>query len=134
MPLPLPSVPFAMMMLRAIMGIIFISHGAARLYYSSVEGFGAYLDSRGLLIGIVLAWIITVGEIIGGLLLVAGKWVPYCVLFHGAIITAGIFLIHIPNGWFVVGHGSGGVEFSLLIMAVLLLLYTYYGHKRSTNV
>ncbi len=69
-----------------------------------------------------IAWIITVGEIISGICLAIGYKVRYCVVFHAIVIVSGIFLVHITNGWFVVGHGSGGVEYSLLILAVLLLI------------
>ena len=115
---------YAITVLRIVMGIIFITHGAARFYYSSIEGFGSYLDSKGFVIGLILAWIVTLGEIIGGALLVSGFFVRYAIVFHAIVIITGLVLIHIPNGWFVVGHGTGGVEFSLLILAVLLVLFT----------
>jgi len=113
--------------LRALMGIIFITHGAARLYYGSVTDFGAFLDSQGLVIGEVIAWIITIGEIFSGGLLMVGILVRYLVLFHGIIIISGILMVHLPNGWFTVGHGQGGVEYSLLILAVLIYLYSREG-------
>jgi len=124
------STPISMAMLRVVMGLIFISHGAARLYYASVEGFGSFLDARGFIIGLVLAWVVTIGEIVFGSLLVLGRFVRYCVVFHAIVIITGIIIIHIPNGWFVVGHGSGGVEYSLLILGVLLVLYSYYPNRK----
>lgn len=113
--------------LRAAMGIIFITHGVARLYYGSVADFGGYLNAQGFIIGLPLAWIITIGEIFSGSLLVLGRYVRYCVIFHATVILGGIILIHIPQGWFVVGHGSGGVEYSLLILAVLTFIYSRGG-------
>lgn len=106
------------------MGIIFISHGVARLYYGSIPYFGAFLDSLGLMIGEVVAWAITIGEIIGGMLLIMGILTKYAVIFHFAVVLTGIFLVHFPNGWFVVGHGQNGVEYNILILAVLILLFT----------
>lgn len=113
--------------LRIVMGIIFITHGTARLYYGSVPEFGGFLNSQGLMVGVSLAWIITIGEIICGGLLALGRYVRYCVIFHAMIITGGLFLIHVPQGWFVVGHGSGGVEYSLLILALLTFIYSRGG-------
>ena len=110
--------------LRSIMGIIFITHGAARIYYGSVGGFGEFLNSQGLVIGLAIAWIITIGEIVSGGLLILGVLVKYLVIFHGVIILSGIFLVHLSNGWFTVGHGQGGVEYSLLILGVLVYLYS----------
>jgi len=111
-------------LLRMVTGIIFFSHGAARLYYESVSDFGAALDSMGFILGLLLAWIVTIGEIVFGFLLVIGHNVKYCVIFHAIVIVVGIIVIHLPQGWFVVGHGSGGVEFSLLLLAVLAYLYS----------
>lgn len=110
--------------LRITMGIIFITHGLARLYYGSVPDFGGFLNAQGLIIGLPLAWIITIGEVICGSLLALRRYVQYCVIFHAAIILGGLIFVHIPEGWFVVGHGSGGVEYSLLILAVLVVIYS----------
>ncbi len=115
---------FSALILRVVMGVIFVSHGAARIYYGSVSEFGSFLDGKGFMIGFFLAWLITIGEVVFGTLLAAGYKVKYSVIFHAVVILGGLVLIHIPNGWFVVGHGSGGVEYSLLILAVLLFLYS----------
>lgn len=115
---------YGFIILRGIMGLIFITHGIARLYYQSVSDFGGFLNSKGLLIGVQIAWIITIGEIISGSLLIFGIKVKYCVLFHAVVITTGIFFVHLSNGWFVVGHGSNGIEYSILILAVLLFIYS----------
>lgn len=106
------------------MGIIFITHGVARLYYKSVVDFGNYLDSKGFMIGLTIAWTITIGEIISGSLLALGIKVRYCIIFHTLIIATGLVLVHLPNGWFVVGHGTGGIEYSILILVVLFVLFT----------
>lgn len=127
----LPSFPssVALTLLRIYLGITFITHGAARLYYASVADFGGFLDSKGFMIGEVIAWTITIGELIGGTLLLLGIGVRYILIFHFIVIVGGIFLVHLPNGWFVVGHGAGGVEYSFLILAVILVLFSNPGRK-----
>lgn len=127
MKLPSISATYPALILRILMGIIFITHGAARLFYNSVSDFGGFLNSKCFVIGVFIAWAITLGEIICGGLMAAGYKVKYCVVFHALVIIGGIFLVHLPNGWFVVGHGSGGVEYSVLILAVLLFLYSKAG-------
>ncbi|WP_143960309.1 DoxX family protein [Litoribacter populi] len=123
-PLPSFSQPKAVTVLRIVLGVIFISHGAARLYYGSVGDFGGFLNSQGLIVGDLIAWTVTIGEILSGSLLIYGLWVKYLSLFHALIIVAGIFLVHLPNGWFVVGHGQGGVEYSVLLLVSLLVVYS----------
>lgn len=106
------------------MGLILVTHGAARLYYNSVSDFGTYLNSQGFLIGVILAWAITIWEVVSGAMLAIGYKVKYCVIFHALIVITGIILIHLSNGWFVVGHGRNGVEYSVLILVVLIFLYS----------
>ena len=125
--LPALNEKYSAIVLRCTMGLIFITHGAARIYYGSVGGFGEFLNTQGLLIGVVIAWIITIGEIISGGLLIVGFLVKYLIIFHVIIILSGIFLVHLQNGWFTVGHGQGGVEYSVLILAVLVYLFSKEG-------
>lgn len=122
----LSSIPvkYSSALLRILIGLIFVTHGTARLFYNSVSNFGTYLNSRGFIIGVFLAWSITIGEIVFGSMLAIGYKIKYCVIFHALVVVSGIFLIHLPNGWFVVGHGTNGIEYSMLILAVLLFLYS----------
>lgn len=122
----LPDIPSrqAFVALRALTGIIFVTHGAARIILWTVPGFGAFLDARGFLVGVPLAWIVTIGEIVSGTCLAVGYNVRYFVLFHLTVLVTGIFLIHLPQGWFTVGQSSGGVEYSLLLIAVLVYIYS----------
>ena len=32
----------------------------------------------------------------------------------------GIYLVHWKHGWFVVGHGTNGIEYSVTLVAALL--------------
>lgn len=121
--LPPLSERITFLLLRAVMGLIFVSHGTARLVFGSVPDFGAFLNAQGFIIGVPLAWTITIGEILAGSTLAVGYKVRYCVLFHATVIAAGIGLTHLANGWFVVGHGRNGVEYSVLILAVLAFIY-----------
>ena len=46
---------------------------------------------------------------------------PFALLFI-AIYTMGIVLIHAVEGWFVVGAGRNGMEYSLLLIGSLALV------------
>lgn len=59
-------------------------------------------------------------EIAGGLTLSAGWLVrPLCAWFVIQLL-AGIVLVHGREGWFVVGGGRNGVEYSVLLIVCLL--------------
>jgi putative oxidoreductase len=113
----------AAFVLRIALAAIFMSHGITRAVMDRVTPFGTFLDAQGFPLGIAWAWGVTLLEIVGGALLLAGYWLrPLCVLFTIQMLT-GIILVHLRHGWFVVGHGTGGMEFSVMLVAGLLALF-----------
>lgn len=113
----------AVMILRAALGIIFITHGLMRTYAGTVSNFGEFLDGIGFPLGHVIAWVITVFEMAGGLALIAGIYAHVLALIFAAHIGMGIVLVHGKFGWFVVGHGQNGAEYSFLIVAACLAVF-----------
>lgn len=115
---PRPS--HAALLLRLALAAIFLSHGITRAALDRVTPFGEFLDASGFPFGLALAWGVTVFEMVGGVALLANRFVlPVCALLIVEMLL-GIVLVHVPNGWFVVGHGTNGVEYSVLIVASLL--------------
>jgi putative oxidoreductase len=70
----------------------------------------------------LLAWLITIVEIVGTPALAAGILVRPLSLYFAAQLAMGILLVHGPEGWFVVGLGGNGMEYSSLLIAVFLAL------------
>lgn len=109
------------LLLRVALGIIFITHSIQRfLIYKTVDDFGGFLNAMGFPAGVVLAWAITIYELVGGSLLIANRYVRY--ISAGFILhqVMGIILVHARNGWFVVGAGTGGMEYSFLLIVCLV--------------
>ena len=52
-------------------------------------------------------------------------------LLFVAQLAFGIELVHAPDGWFVVGGGRNGMEFSVLLIAVFAAVA--WSHSRSTT-
>ncbi len=102
-----------------ICGII-AAHGWARFLSDAVAPFGAWLDGQGFPMGTAIAYAITAIEIIGSAVLAVGIWVPYLSLTFAFIYVMGIILVHAPVGWFVVGLGRNGMEYSVLLVFCLL--------------
>jgi len=63
-----------------------------------------------------MAWIITLSDIIGGVLLAIGYSKKILNAWFIFLLLKGIILAHAKNGWFVVGHQSGGIEYSVLLI------------------
>jgi putative oxidoreductase len=119
---PIITSETALLIFRMAVSGILMAHGIMRIMAGTVDDFGNYLDSRGFMIGHAIAWFLTLFEIIGGLCIALGflvRWVAAIFIIEHFF---GIILVHAPNGWFVVGHQSGGVEFSVLIIFSLLTI------------
>lgn len=117
------GVPVAIIIFRILVAGLLMAHGWARLLADAVLPFGGYLDGLGFPFGYVIAWTITLLEIVGTVLVMFGsRYTPYlCAVFIG-IYAFGIVLVHASEGWFVVGLGRNGMEYSVLLIASLLLI------------
>lgn len=109
--------------LRVALASVFVVHGIARMVNGTVGGFGQFLGSQGFPLGVLIAWTLTLVEVAGGVALALGFFVrPLCAWYAAEILT-GIALVHWSQGWFVVGAGRGGMEFSVLIVACLVAVF-----------
>ncbi len=120
----LSQVNLAILLIRIAAGGNLLIHGLTRVSNGTVSDFDAYLTSLGF--PPYIAWVITSFEIIASVIFIAGKWVaPIAVLFSLELIM-GIILVHFPEGWFVVGAGRNGMEYSVLLLICFIssLLFT----------
>jgi putative oxidoreductase len=116
------STAVGLTVLRAGTAMILIIHRVARAWLGIVDDFGVVLNSWGFPAGFVLAWTITIVEIAGGAMLAAGIFVgPLCAWFAFQLLM-GIYLIHGRVGWFTVGAGRNGMEFSVLLLLCLTVI------------
>ncbi len=114
--------PHALLAFRILLAGLLAAHGWARLLSGGVEPFGVFLDAQGLPLGQAIAWAITLFEIVGTVIFASGRFVPLLSLVFSTIYTAGIILVHMSEGWFVVGLGRNGVEYSVLLVFSLLFV------------
>lgn len=114
-----PSSQQALAALRIGVAVLLIIHGTARIVLGIVDDFGGFLGAVGFPLGTALAWGITLGELVGGTALALGRFVRPLSLYFIAQLLMGIALVHAAEGWFVVGAGRNGVEYSVLLILVL---------------
>lgn len=114
-------------MVRCGLAALLFVHGAARLQADGVAPFGEFLDGRGFPLGHGIAWFVTVFELLAAPLLAWGRWVTPIALVFSTIYACGLWLVHAPAGWFVVGLGRNGMEYSVLIL--LCLLANAWAHR-----
>ncbi|MGB7207761.1 MAG: DoxX family protein [Pyrinomonadaceae bacterium] len=112
----------ALIFLRIVLAILMFIHGAARISNGTVDDFGGFLGTQGFPLGFYLAWGITIFELVGSVLLAAGFYTWIIALIFAAQLSAGVAMVHWKQGWFVVGAGTGGMEYSVLLIASFLAI------------
>lgn len=112
------------LLLRFVVAVILIIHGVAGMFNNGVYEFGKFfLDNNGFApVGVPLAWVIKISHVIAAICLLTEKYVKLAGLITIIILIAGIFMVHLPNGWFVVGGGTNGIEFNILLISALLTI------------
>jgi putative oxidoreductase len=108
------------LLVRATVACIIAAHGWARLLAGGVAPFGGFLQAQGFPGGFYWAAAVTGIEIVGSVSLLFGRCAAPLALLFSFIYTTGIALVHAKAGWFVVGLGRNGAEFSVLLIACLL--------------
>ena len=109
-------------LLRVVLGVIFITHGAPSLF-GGMDGQVGFFDSLGIPFPVIIAWAVSLLEFFGGIALLIGLLVTPVSLLLTIHMFAGIVLVHAPRGWYVLGpEANGGVEFSVLLAASLMML------------
>jgi putative oxidoreductase len=129
-PLPVPAGWYAVP-LRLVVGLGFVEHGYAKLSRGA-EGFVAILHAIGIPFADLLGSATIVVEIVGGLLILFGAFVPVAAPPMIIVLLVAIFTVHLPNGFSSIklmsydasgAHfGQPGYETDLLYMAGLLAL------------
>ena len=121
----------ALAFLRIVVAALLFVHGVARIYLGIVDDFGGFLTLNHFPLGFYLAWAITIFEIVGSVLLAIGFYVAPIAVVFVVHLLCGIFLVHWKEGWFVVGAGRNGMEYSvLLIAAFVTLAISHFGKNK----
>jgi len=115
--------------LRLVLGVVFFAHGAQKLLgwfggygFHGTMGFFEHLGFPA-----PVAFLIICTEFFGGLGLIVGLLTRIAALGIGVEMIGAIFLVHLPNGFFMNWYGKQkgeGFEYHLLAIAmagVLLL-------------
>lgn len=107
--------------LRIYLGMVFLIHGSTRMLHGTVGDFGDFLRDSGFPLGHATAWGITLVEVAGGISFALGFAVAPLGLFLIFELAMGILLVHRHFGWFVVGGGTNGMEYSVVLMVALFV-------------
>jgi putative oxidoreductase len=120
-------------LLRVAIAALFLIHGATRASQGGVAPFGEFLSGVGFPAGYWWAFAVTALELGTTPLLALGIAVRPIAAYLSFQTALGIALVHWPNGWFVVGAGRNGMEYSvLLIVCLACIAWNAPGARRRT--
>ncbi len=110
--------------LRFSVIVILLAHSIPGMFNNGINDFGnLYLNQIGFSpFGLPLAWAIKLAHVFCVICLILNKFVKVACILNIIILITGIILVHFKEGWFVVGGGTNGVEFSFLLIFVLLAI------------
>ena len=117
----------ALTILRLVLGVVFFAHGAQKLLgwfggYGLTATVGAFTH-MGMPAPIV--YLIIATEFFGGLGLILGFLTRIPALGIGCLMVGAIFLVHMPNGFFMnwANNQKGeGIEYHLMAIAMAAVL------------
>jgi len=111
---------YAMMPIRLILGFGFLYHGVTK-FTGGIENTVGFFDSIGIPAAGLMAWVVALLEIFGGLALIAGAFVGVVSLLLIINMLVAMFTVHLPNGFNFMNQPPGA-EVNLLYIAGLVAL------------
>lgn len=117
--------------LRMIVGYGFVAHGFAKVM-NGPDHFAASLHALGVPASHAMSWMTITFELLGGLAVLAGAWIPLVSLPLSAILLVAAITVHLPYGFSSIKlrevtaagpqFGPPGYETDLLYLAALATL------------
>jgi putative oxidoreductase len=108
--------------LRLVVGLIFVAHGAQKLFGvwggGGLPGTAAFFAQLGLEPSYPLAVVAATVEFGGGLLLIFGAYTIFAAVALGIQMLAAIWAVHLPHGFDL----PNGYEFNLALIGALVCL------------
>ncbi len=113
------TAPYAALILRLTLGVMFIAHALLKIVVFTVPGTVQFFQSVGL--PGFTAYIVIAAELAAGALLIAGvaaRWVALATI----PILLGAAWVHLPNGWVFNAQG-GGWEYPVFLAIAALVQF-----------
>jgi putative oxidoreductase len=104
--------------LRVIVGIVFLAHGAQKLFVYGFHGTAGAFAGMGIPLAPVSSVVVTLVESVGGAALIIGLFTRWTAALNGFDMVVAILLVHLKNGFLK----PGGFEHPLTLLAACIAL------------
>jgi len=110
-----------LLMIRLVIGVLFIGHGAQKLFGwfggYGLKGTGGWFESIGMKPGVTIALFAGLAELTGGILFALGFLTPLAGIIIAATMLMAIVKVHGQNGLWAT---SNGYEYNLTLLVVAI--------------
>ncbi|MGB7363543.1 MAG: DoxX family protein [Rhodococcus sp. (in: high G+C Gram-positive bacteria)] len=106
--------------LRVGVGIVFLVHGLSKLENGPATAFSGMLTGLSVPAPTLFAWLVTIAELVGGIMLIAGLLTRLVTLPLIATMIGAIFLVKIDVG--IIADMGAGAELDIALLAGLVAL------------
>ncbi|HVH95757.1 MAG TPA: DoxX family protein [Bacillus sp. (in: firmicutes)] len=110
-----------LLIIRVVIGVIFMGHGAQKLFGwfggYGIKGTGGWFESIGIKPGATMALLAGLTELIGGILFTLGLLTPLAGIMIAGTMVMAIAKVHAPNGLW---STENGYEYNLTVIAVVI--------------
>ena len=121
---------YASILLRVVVGAIYLFQAYLALFAATPKGLAAYIDKLGLQAHTILAVAVIAVNGVGGALLVAGLWTRLAGALNAAVLLLGLLTVYVRQGTFLkgtivdaaVGRAGAGYEYVALLAAATLVI------------
>lgn len=108
-----------MLIARGVPGVVFLYHGYKKID-GGVDGFSGFLDSQGVPLPDVFAYIVSYGELIGGLFLILGLITRIVAVAFFVEMILAVLIVKIDSGIGLISQGAPpGAELDLGLAAAM---------------
>ena len=114
---------FALLLVRLLVGITFMLHGAQKVFGAfggtGMNAFAQYTKTLGF--HEFFGYLAALFEFVGGMLITFGIATEFGALLGLAVMVVAVFWVHLPNGFFVQNKGYE-YALNLLILSIVLII------------
>lgn len=111
------AAPYGVFTLRVALGVMFLAHGALKIFVFTLAGTVGFFESIGL--PGIIAYATILAELIGGVALILGLFTRQVAIAMVPLLAGTIVFVHGANGWAFANEG-GGWEYPAFLMAALV--------------